>query len=133
MLELTESLLVDDMESTIEKMSVLKSAGVSFSLDDFGTGYSSLMYLKRLPLNLLKIDRSFVEDVLSDSNDEAIIRTIIALGQSLGLSIIAEGVETEPQREFLTELGCQTYQGYLFSSPLPAGEFEMFISGQKID
>lgn len=127
MLELTESLLVDDMESTIEKMSALKSEGIGFSLDDFGTGYSSLAYLKRLPLNLLKIDRSFVQDVLTDPNDEAIIRTIIALGQSLGLSVIAEGVETEAQREFLMQLGCLAYQGYLFSPPMPIEEFDRFV------
>jgi diguanylate cyclase (GGDEF)-like protein len=119
-LELTESLLLDDIESTIGKMTALKAIGVSFSLDDFGTGYSSLAYLKRLPLDQLKIDRSFVRDVLTDPNDAVIARTIVALGQSLGLSVIAEGVETEAQREFLAANNCMAYQGYLFGKPEPA-------------
>jgi diguanylate cyclase (GGDEF)-like protein/PAS domain S-box-containing protein len=126
-LELTESLLLENAEDIIAKMSVLKSHGVGFSLDDFGTGYSSLSYLKRLPLDQLKIDQSFVRDVLSDSNDAAIARTIVALGQSLGLEVIAEGVETEAQRNFLANSGCLTYQGYLFSRPLPLAEFEDFL------
>jgi EAL domain-containing protein (putative c-di-GMP-specific phosphodiesterase class I) len=117
-LELTESLLVDNVEDTIAKMTVLKDHGVCFSLDDFGTGYSSLSYLKRLPLDQLKIDQSFVRDVLTDSNDAAIARTIVALGQSLGLSVIAEGVETEGQRDLLAELGCHSYQGYLYGIPV---------------
>jgi EAL domain-containing protein (putative c-di-GMP-specific phosphodiesterase class I) len=122
-LELTESLLVEDIEATIGKMTLLKDKGVGFSLDDFGTGYSSLSYLKRFPLDQLKIDQSFVRDVLVDPNDAAIARIIVALGQSLGLSVIAEGVETEAQRDFLAEHGCQGYQGYLFSHPVPAGDF----------
>ncbi|HZW21374.1 EAL domain-containing protein [Noviherbaspirillum sp.] len=122
-LELTESLLVDDIETIIEKMTRLKDRGVGFSLDDFGTGYSSLSYLKRFPLDQLKIDRSFVRDVLVDPNDAAIARTIVALGKSLGLTVIAEGVETEAQRNFLAEHGCEGYQGYLFSQPVPAGAF----------
>jgi diguanylate cyclase (GGDEF)-like protein/PAS domain S-box-containing protein len=119
-LELTESLLLDDIEGTIAKMSALKATGVSFSLDDFGTGYSSLSYLKRLPLDQLKIDRSFVRDVLTDPNDAVIARTIVALGQNLGLSVIAEGVETEAQRQFLAAHNCHSYQGYLFGKPEPA-------------
>jgi diguanylate cyclase (GGDEF)-like protein/PAS domain S-box-containing protein len=122
-LELTESLLVENVEATIAKMTVLKEHGVGFSLDDFGTGYSSLSYLKRLPLDQLKIDQSFVRDVLTDSNDAAIARTIVALGQTLGLEVIAEGVETTAQRDFLAKNGCHVYQGYLFSQPLTAEEF----------
>lgn len=126
-LELTESLLVDDMEDAISKMSALKEIGLGFSLDDFGTGYSSLAYLKRLPLDQLKIDQSFVRDVLTDPNDAAIARTIVALGQILGLAVIAEGVEIEAQRAFLAEQGCLTYQGYLFSQPLTAAQFETYL------
>jgi diguanylate cyclase (GGDEF)-like protein/PAS domain S-box-containing protein len=119
-LELTESLLLDNIESTITKMEALKSHGISFSLDDFGTGYSSLAYLKRLPLDQLKIDRSFVHDILTNSNDAVIAKSIIALAQSLGLQVIAEGVETEGQRAFLTEHHCGSFQGFLFGRPAPA-------------
>ena len=126
-LELTESLLADNVEDIIEKMTALKARGVSFSLDDFGTGYSSLSYLKRLPLSQLKIDQSFVRDVLTDPNDAAIARTIVLLGQSLGLSVIAEGVETDGQRQFLADNGCEAYQGYFFSKPLPIDRFEAFV------
>ena len=126
-LELTESLLVDNIEEIIEKMHRLKAKGIGFSLDDFGTGYSSLSYLKRLPLDQLKIDQSFVRDVLSDPNDAAIAKTIVTLGQSLGLAVIAEGVETQAQRDFLANAGCYAYQGYFFSKPLPEELFEQFL------
>ena len=126
-LELTESLLVKDFEGTITKMMELKANGVGFSLDDFGTGYSSLSYLKRLPLEQLKIDQGFVRDILTDTNDAAIAKMIIALGESMGLGVIAEGVEVEAQREFLSRLGCDAYQGYLFSRPLPLDAFDTFV------
>jgi diguanylate cyclase (GGDEF)-like protein len=126
-LELTEGLLVVNVDDVVVKMNTLKSLGVSFSLDDFGTGYSSLSYLKRLPLDQLKIDQSFVKDILNDSNDAAIARTVIALADSLGLSIIAEGVETHEQRQFLASEGCLAYQGYVFSRPVPLEEFERLV------
>jgi diguanylate cyclase (GGDEF)-like protein len=127
MLELTESLLLADVDDTAAKMATLKAHGVGFSLDDFGTGYSSLAYLKRLPLDQLKIDRSFVRDVLSDPNDAAIARTIVALGTSLGLQVIAEGVETEAQRQFLEDQQCHAWQGYLLSPPVPVRSFEALV------
>jgi len=126
-LELTESLLAEGIEITVAKMGSLKDMGVTLSLDDFGMGYSSLSYLKRLPLDQLKIDRSFVKDILSDANDAAIARTIIGLAQSLHLDVIAEGVETEEQREFLARQGCPSYQGYLFCEPLPIDRLETFM------
>jgi diguanylate cyclase (GGDEF)-like protein/PAS domain S-box-containing protein len=127
-LEITESMLLTDVEDIILKMTALKAQGISFSLDDFGTGYSSLSYLKRLPLDQLKIDRSFVRDVLTDPNDAAIVRTILALGHSLGLSVIAEGVETETQCAFLAGLECHAYQGFLFSRPVRLEEFELLVA-----
>lgn len=126
-LELTESLLATGIEVTIAKMGILKAAGVTLSIDDFGMGYSALSYLKRLPLDQLKIDRSFVKDLLTDPNDAAIARTIIGLGQSLGLSVMAEGVETEEQRQRLADYGCDGYQGHLFCRALPIDELEAFI------
>ena len=118
-LELTESMLHDDLNKTLYKMNALRRRGVEFSLDDFGTGYSSLSYLKKLPLDHLKIDKSFVDDVLSNPNDSAIVRTILALANSLDLNVIAEGVETDAQMDFLVSCGCAAFQGYLFSRPVP--------------
>jgi len=116
-LELTESLLLSDVDDVIDKMTALKDRGVGFSLDDFGTGYSSLAYLKRLPLDQLKIDQSFVSDIVTNGNDAAITSAIVALAHNLGLSVIAEGVETEAQCEHLARQGCHAYQGYLFGRP----------------
>ncbi|MBK9572058.1 MAG: EAL domain-containing protein [Rhodoferax sp.] len=126
-LELTESIVLDNVADVIGKMVALKAHGVRFSMDDFGTGYSSLSYLRRLPLDQLKIDRSFVSEVLTDPNDAAIAQTIIALGHSLGLNVIAEGVETAGQRDFLARCGCLHYQGYLYSRPIEAQGFADFL------
>lgn len=126
-LEITESMMLDEVDDTILKMTELKRIGVSFSIDDFGTGYSSLSYLKRLPLDQIKIDQSFVRDVVHDSNDAVIVRAIIAMADSLGFATIAEGVETEAQRQFLSEQGCNHYQGYLFSKPLPGDEMDALV------
>ena len=127
-LEITESLLIENIEAVIEKMQKLKDHGVGFSLDDFGTGYSSLAYLKRLPLDQLKIDQGFVRGVLVDANDAAIARMVVALADSLGLQVIAEGVETPEQRLFLLQHGCRAYQGYLFSRPVPIAGFEAWLA-----
>jgi hypothetical protein len=123
-LELTESILLESIEKTITSMSELKELGVSFSLDDFGTGYSSLQYLKRLPIDQLKIDQSFVRDIVTDMSDMAIVRTIISMAQSLNIGVIAEGVETPEQRQILLDNGCTQYQGYLFGKPMPIEQFE---------
>jgi len=123
-LELTEGMLLENIEETIATMNALNKVGVQFSLDDFGTGYSSLQYLKRLPLDQLKIDQSFVRDIGTDSNDRAIVSAIIAMTQSMKLSVIAEGVETKEQRQFLLDEGCTHYQGYLFGKPVPIEQFE---------
>ncbi len=127
-LELTESLVIDDIEGAIEKMRTLKRLGVGFSMDDFGTGYSSLAYLTRLPLDQLKIDRSFVRNLPDSANDAAVAQTIITLANSLGLAVIAEGVETEAQRQFLERHGCPTYQGYLCSPPVDIARFERLLN-----
>jgi diguanylate cyclase (GGDEF)-like protein/PAS domain S-box-containing protein len=126
-LEITESFMMEKGVETIAKMTTLRGRGVGFSMDDFGTGYSSLSQLKSLPLDQLKIDQSFVRDVLNGVRDASIVRTIITLGRSLNLSVIAEGVETEDQREFLERQGCYAYQGYLFSPALPPSGFEDFV------
>ena len=126
-LELTESLLLDNIEGTITTMNALKDIGIRLSLDDFGTGYSSLQYLKRLPLDQLKIDQSFVLNLATDNSDKAIVHTIIAMAQSLNLDVIAEGVETAEQRQFLLGKGCHHYQGYLFGKPVPIEEFDALL------
>ena len=126
-LELTESMLVKDVDEVVRKMGELRAHGVALSLDDFGTGYSSLNYLKRLPLDQLKIDQSFVRDLLSDPNDMAIVRTLVSLGRSLNLMLIAEGVETREQFAWLRDNDCLAYQGYLFSKPLPIDQFDAFV------
>jgi len=124
-LEITESILVHDVEDVIAKMTILKSHGVSFSVDDFGTGYSSLTYLKRLPLDQLKIDRSFIRDILIDGGSGAIAQSIISLSEAMGFSVMAEGVETEEQRQSLDRMGCHSFQGYLFSRPVPLEDFQL--------
>ncbi len=123
-LELTESMVLENIDGTIAKMRELKLLGLSFSLDDFGTGYSSLQYLKQLPLDQIKIDRSFVRDIASDPNDAAIVQAIIAMSDALALNVIAEGVETDAQRDFLDAHGCHFFQGFLFGKPVPVTQFE---------
>lgn len=131
-LELTESILLENIEEIISSMHALKEVGIHFSLDDFGTGYSSLQYLKQLPLHQLKIDRSFVRNIAIDKSDQAIVRTIIAMANSLELNVIAEGVETEEQQRFLQSNHCSHYQGYLFGKPLPIDQFDVLLkSGVK--
>ena len=122
-IELTESMVLDDVEDTIAKMSALERFGVGFSMDDFGTGYSSLSYLTRLPLDQLKIDQSFVRHLPDSRTDAVVAQSIISLARNLGLTVIAEGVETEAQRAFLEEHGCVIYQGYLFGRPVPLADF----------
>lgn len=123
-LELTESVLAVDVDEVVGKMQALKAIGISFSLDDFGTGFSSLSYLKRMPLDQLKIDQSFVRDFTTHASDASIVRTVIALGQGLGLEVIAEGVETAAQQSLLQVYGCTSYQGYLYGRPAPIEQFE---------
>ncbi|MDO8350832.1 MAG: EAL domain-containing protein [Gallionella sp.] len=126
-LELTESIVLDNVEDTIAKMQALKQAGVRFSMDDFGTGYSSLSYLTQLPLDQLKIDQSFVRNIGTKSTDAVIIQTIIGMANNLGMEVIAEGVETQAQCDFLERAGCMRYQGYLFSKPVPLNEFDKLL------
>ncbi|MGC2167044.1 MAG: EAL domain-containing protein [Gallionella sp.] len=126
-LEITESMVMENAKTTIATMMQLKLLGIKFAMDDFGTGYSSLSNIKRLPLDQLKIDQSFVRDVMIDPNDQAIARTIIAMAKSMNLNIIAEGVETDEQRQFLKINGCTNYQGYLFGRPLSADQFESYL------
>ncbi|MFA6016058.1 MAG: EAL domain-containing protein [Gallionellaceae bacterium] len=129
-LELTESIVLDDVTDTIAKMRALKQLGVSFSMDDFGTGYSSLAYLTQLPLNQLKIDQSFVRNIGTQKSDATIIQTIIGMAKNLGMEVIAEGVETQVQRDFLESMGCLHYQGYLFGKPVPLREFDALLEIQ---
>lgn len=126
-LELTEGVFLSSIEDTVVAMNTLNKIGIRFSLDDFGTGYSSLQYLKRLPLDQIKIDQSFVRDIATDPSDAVIVQTIIAMAETLGLTVVAEGVETEVQREYLERRGCTHYQGYLFGRPLPIEEFQALL------
>ncbi len=121
-------MVIDNVADTVEKMASFKLLGVKISIDDFGTGYSSLAYLKTLPLDILKIDRSFVEEATEDESSAAIVDTIIAIADHLGLEVIAEGVETQGQLEFLQAKGCGQYQGYYFSKPLPVEQFEAYVA-----
>ena len=131
-LELTESLVLVNLEDAIRKMNELKGLGVQFSMDDFGTGYSSLSYLKLLPLNQIKIDQSFVRDIVVDKSDAVIVKTIIDMSKNFGLEVIAEGVETEDQLTILQDNGCMAYQGYLFSKPVPEKEFESLVRKMSV-
>jgi EAL domain-containing protein (putative c-di-GMP-specific phosphodiesterase class I) len=125
--EITESVLMQDVERAVALLHALRGIGVELAMDDFGTGYSSLAYLKRFPLNVLKIDRAFVKDVLTDTHDAAIASAIIALGKTMGLTVVAEGMEHVAQANFLLSLGCQRMQGFLFARPVPAGAFAEYL------
>ena len=124
---MTESLLLDNVDAVVGKMQALRELGVRFSLDDFGTGYASLSYLKRFPFEQLKIDRSFVRDIATDADDAAIVAAIVAMGNALRLSVVAEGVEEAVQRDFLVERGCLYFQGYLFGRPVPFADFTRYL------
>jgi len=123
-------MLLENIADTIATMNALNVIGIQFSLDDFGTGYSSLTYLKQLPLDQLKIDQSFVRDLATDPNDVAIVHAIITMGRTFGLNVIAEGVETEAQLEFLDKRGCHAFQGYLFGKPVPVMVFEELLKAR---
>jgi EAL domain-containing protein (putative c-di-GMP-specific phosphodiesterase class I) len=131
-LELTESMVLDNVKDAIEKMHSLKTLGVRLAMDDFGTGYSSLSYLTRLPLDQLKIDQSFVRNIGAQTSDSVVIDTIIGLAKSLHLEVIAEGVETTEQRDFLAAHGCKFCQGYLFGRPVPIADFEASLLSHEI-
>ena len=126
-LELTESVLLENVDDAIEKMMALRKLGITFALDDFGTGYSSLSYLRKLPLDVVKIDRSFVLDLGANDSSKTIVRTIIQMAQNLRLCVIAEGVETEAQQRILSGFGCDVYQGYRFGRPVAIQEFETHL------
>jgi EAL domain-containing protein (putative c-di-GMP-specific phosphodiesterase class I) len=131
-LELTEGMVIDNINDTIDKMQALKRMGIELSIDDFGTGYSSLAYLKRLPLDTIKIDQSFVRDIQTDDSDAAIVETIIAMAHHLGLRVIAEGVETDFEFDFLNQRSCAGYQGYYFSRPIPEAEFTEILASKAL-
>ena len=132
-LEIAESTLMDHPELMIKELNKIKKMGITVAVDDFGSGYSSLNYLKKLPVDVLKIDRSFISDIESDPSDSAIVAGIIALAKNLGMSTVAEGVETEAQRKILEQLGCDTFQGYLVSKPVPPQLFtEQFLTAEKV-
>ncbi|MFW5796609.1 MAG: EAL domain-containing protein, partial [Alkalispirochaeta sp.] len=130
-IELTESVIMEEIDATMPTLQAMKDQGFSLAVDDFGTGYSSLYYLKRLPIDVLKIDKSFVEDVATDQNDQAIVRTIIAMGHALNLRLVAEGVETEAQQRFLIDLDCSEAQGYLYGKPMERDTFITYIMERK--
>ena len=127
-LELTESILIQDVEDTLARLHALAGLGVLLAIDDFGTGYSSLGYLKRLPISRLKIDRSFVTDLPGDTSDASIVNAVINLGRALDIQVIAEGVETEAQRQFLRQAGCHEFQGYLFAPALDVTAIEALLA-----
>lgn len=125
--EITETSMLHDPQGVGQTLARLREMGLRVAIDDFGTGYSSLSHLKRFPIDTLKIDKTFVADILTDKDDTAIVSAVIAMARALEIEVIAEGVETEAQRALLSSLGCDSYQGYLFSRPLPAGEFEALL------
>jgi EAL domain-containing protein (putative c-di-GMP-specific phosphodiesterase class I) len=126
-IEITEGVMMDDNRTTIETAKAIHALGVNLSLDDFGTGYSSLSHLARLPIDELKIDRSFMRDLETDRNAQAVVTAVIRIGQSLGLTVVAEGVETAAQRQFLSALECDVIQGFLFSPALAPADFEAWL------
>ncbi|MCH8550597.1 MAG: EAL domain-containing protein [Natronospirillum sp.] len=130
-LEITESMLIESIDDTIERMRSMRELGITFSIDDFGTGYSSLAYLKQLPVDVIKIDQSFIQDIINDPSDAAIVEAIIAVAGHLGLTTIAEGVEKQDQLEFLSKAGCQRYQGYLYSPPLVRDDINDMLASHK--
>jgi len=130
-LELTEGTVLDNIDDTVRKMVALRAIGVRLSMDDFGTGYSSLAYLKQLPFTQVKIDKSFVRDIVDDINDAAIVQAIVAISKTLGLSVIAEGVETRAQFDLLMQYRCHKFQGYYFAKPVPLDEFEHFVDNSN--
>ena len=127
-LEITESVVIDHVEEVIDKLNQLKALGIQLSIDDFGTGYSSLAYLRRLPLDELKIDRSFVSNLVEDPNNAAIVESMVAIAHAFRLRVVAEGVETDAEARFLRRLGCRYHQGYLYARPLPADEFHCGVA-----